>query len=34
MGTERKELLRVEGLKTWFYSRHGVAKAVDGSTSR
>ena len=24
------ELLRVEGLKTWFYSRHGVAKAVDG----
>ena len=27
---EKKEILRVEGLKTWFYSRHGVAKAVDG----
>ena len=27
---ERTELLRVEGLRTWFYSRHGVAKAVDG----
>jgi len=23
-------LLRVEGLKTWFYTRHGVARAVDG----
>ena len=29
-GMEHAELLRVEGLKTWFYSRHGVAKAVDG----
>ena len=27
---EKKEILGVEGLKTWFYSRHGVAKAVDG----
>ncbi len=27
---EHAELLRVEGLKTWFHSRHGVAKAVDG----
>ena len=27
---EQTELLRVAGLKTWFYSRHGVAKAVDG----
>ena len=27
---EQNELLRVEGLKTWFYSRHGVARAVDG----
>ena len=27
---EKREILRVEGLKTWFYSRHGVAKAVDG----
>ena len=25
-----KDVLRVEGLKTWFFSRHGVAKAVDG----
>lgn len=24
------DLLRVEGLKTWFYTRHGVAKSVDG----
>ena len=30
MAGQGKELLRVEGLKTWFYSRHGVAKAVDG----
>ena len=29
-GMEHAELLRVEGLKTWFHSRHGVAKAVDG----
>ena len=27
---ERADVLRVEGLKTWFFSRHGVAKAVDG----
>ncbi len=27
---DRTKLLQVEGLKTWFHSRHGVAKAVDG----
>lgn len=27
---KQTDLLQVEGLKTWFYSRHGVAKAVDG----
>ena len=30
--TERNDtaLLRVEGLKTYFFQRHGVLKAVDG----
>ena len=27
---EQKDLLRVSGLRTYFYTRHGVAKSVDG----
>lgn len=30
MTTTSTELLRVEGLKTYFHTRHGVARAVDG----
>ena len=30
MDTHPPELLRVEGLRTSFFSRHGIAKAVDG----
>ena len=30
MTTQPADLLRVEGLKTYFFTRHGVAKAVDG----
>jgi oligopeptide/dipeptide ABC transporter ATP-binding protein len=28
--SEQKDLLSVRGLKTYFYTRHGVAKSVDG----
>jgi len=28
--TQQAELLRVQGLKTYFYTRHGIAKSVDG----
>ena len=27
---DQTDLLRVDGLKTYFYTRHGVAKSVDG----
>lgn len=27
---EQKDLLSVRGLRTYFYTRHGVAKSVDG----
>jgi oligopeptide/dipeptide ABC transporter ATP-binding protein len=30
MQMEQTDILHVEGLKTYFFSRHGVAKAVDG----
>ncbi|MCH2105657.1 MAG: ATP-binding cassette domain-containing protein, partial [Planctomycetes bacterium] len=29
---EREALLTIEGLKTWFHTEEGVAKAVDGVT--
>ena len=27
---EQTDLIRVEGLRTYFYTRHGVARSVDG----